>query len=180
MRWSKTGLCGMVAAALIMTGATTSSAAEAPGKPLIAPGGLLDPAYPDADVYIGIPESPDVPPGKACEIGARYVELVNAGKYAEVAALYADDATFLEPMRPNLHGRKQIDEFYTKRIGAMAPQVMAVSWFGNETECLVDLALQTKIDGADRWVLVSVDHFIVGADGKIKSMTAFARPQRGE
>ena len=167
-------LLGALAAALTMPAATTAQPA-----PLVAPGGLLDPAYPDADVYIGNPAVPAVPPGKACEVARRYVELVNAGKYAEVAALYADDATFLEPMRPNLQGRAQIDEFYTKRIGGMQPQVRAVAWFGNETECVVDLALQVKLDGVDRWVLVSVDHFIVGPDGRIASMTAFARPQRG-
>jgi hypothetical protein len=171
MRWADR-LKSVTMALVIM------SAGMAEAAPLVAPGGLLDPAFPDADVYIGKPESPPVPPGKACEVAARYVELVNAGKYAEVAGLYADDASFLEPMRPNLQGRQQIDEFYTKRIGSMAPEVMAVAWFGNETECIVDLALKTTIGGEDRWVLVSVDHFIVGADGKIRSMTAFARPTR--
>lgn len=177
MRWLNGGSKGFLAAALALV---ATGAAMADTKPLVAPGGLLDPAFPDADVYIGRPESPPVPPGKACEVAARYVELVNAGKYAEVAGLYADDASFLEPMRPNLQGREQIDEFYTKRIGAMQPEVMAVAWFGNETECVVDLALKTKIGDEDRWVLVSVDHFIVGADGRIASMTAFARPQRSE
>lgn len=162
-------------AALMVASAPAVAAASGP---LIAPGGLLDPAFPDADVYIGRPESPPVPPGKACEVAARYVDLVNAGKYADVAALFADDATFLEPMRPNLQGREQIDAFYTKRIGAMQPEVMAVAWFGSETECVVDLALRTKMGEGDRWVLVSVDHFIIGPDGRIKSMTAFARPAR--
>ncbi len=143
------------------------------------PGGLLDPAFPNADVYLDEPADPAPPPGRACALARRYVDLVNAGKYAEVAALYADDATFLEPMRPNLHGRAQIDEFYTKRIGSMAPQVRAVKYFGNEEECMVELALHTEIGGRKRWVLVSMDHFILNAEGKVKSMTAFARPLRG-
>jgi hypothetical protein len=147
--------------------------------PLVVAGGHLDPAFPDADVYIGTPATPAVPPGRACAVAQRYVELVNAGKYAEVAALYADDATFLEPMRPTLKGRAQIDEFYTKRIGGMAPQVMGVSYFGDDRECMVELALQTQIAGQPRWVLVSIDHFILGDDGRIKSMAAFARPMRG-
>lgn len=173
MAWLKGIVWKMSGAALMLA---ASGVAMAKAEPLIAPGGLLDPAFPDADVYIGIPESPPPPPGKACQVAARYVELVNAGKYADVAALYADDATFLEPMRPNLKGREQIDEFYIKRIGGMQPQVRAVAWFGNETECVVDLAVQQKIGGEDRWVLISVDHFIVGPDGKVKSMTAFSRP----
>jgi SnoaL-like domain len=165
--------------------ATTLLALLTPGtamaleSPMIVAGGQLDPAFPDADVYIGIPAAPTIPPGRACALAARYVELVNAGKYLEVAALFADDATFLEPMRPNLHGRQQIDEFYTKRIGGMAPQVMGVSYFGNDSECMVELALHTEIAGQKRWVLVSIDHFILGADGKVKTMAAFARPVRG-
>ena len=148
-------------------------------SPMIVAGGQLDPAFPSADVYIGTPAAPAIPPGPACAMAQRYVELVNAGKYAEVAALYADDATFLEPMRPTLQGRAQIDEFYIKRIGGMAPQIMAVSYFGDESECMVELALRSDIAGQLRWVLVSIDHFILGADGKIKSMIAFARPVRG-
>jgi steroid delta-isomerase len=148
-------------------------------SPMIVAGGQLDPAFADADVYIGTPAVPAVPPGRACALAARYVDLVNAGKYAEVAALYADDATFLEPMRPTLHGRQEIDAFYTKRIGGMAPQIRAVSYFGDDSECMVELALHAQIAGQMRWVLVSIDHFILGADGKVKSMTAFARPARG-
>ena len=138
--------------------------------PMIVAGGQLDPAFADADVYLGTPAEPAVPPGRACALAARYVELVNAGKYAEVAALYADDATFLEPMRPTLHGRAQIDAFYTKRIGGMAPQIRAVSYFGDDSECMVELALHAEIAGQKRWVLVSIDHFILGADGKVASM----------
>ena len=145
---------------------------------MIIAGGQLDPAFPDADVYLGTPTTPVVPPGRACALAQRYVALVNAGKYLEVAVLFADDATFLEPMRPTLHGRAQIDAFYTRRIGAMAPQVMGVSYFGNDSECMVELALQVEIGGHKRWVLVSIDHFILGEGGKVKSMTAFARPVR--
>ena len=148
-------------------------------RPMIIPGGQLDPAFPDADVYIGTPATPHRRRAAPVRWRARYVELVNAGKYAEVAHSIADDATFLEPMRPTLHGRAQIDEFYTKRIGGMAPQVMAVTYFGDDRECMVELALHTEIAGQQRWVLVSIDHFILGEDGKVKSMTAFARPVRG-
>jgi SnoaL-like domain len=162
---------------------TTGAAMAAPSPMVIAamiiPGGQLDPAFPNADVYIGPPEPAKLPPGRACALAHHYVELVNAGKYLEVAALFADDATFLEPMRPTLHGRAEIDAFYTRRIGAMAPQVMGVSYFGNDSECMVELALQVDMAGQKRWVLVSVDHFILGDDGKVKSMTAFARPVRG-
>ncbi|MCX7864517.1 MAG: nuclear transport factor 2 family protein [Novosphingobium sp.] len=171
MTWMKGVMSGLGAVMLL-------SAVAAEASPMIAPGGLLDPAFADADVYIGKPESPPPPSGKACRIAARYVELVNAGSYAEVAALFAENATLLEPMRLSLQGRRQIEDFYVRRIGSMAPEVMAVAWFGNETECIVELARKSSIKGQERWVLVAADHFIIGPDGRIRSMTAFTRPPR--
>jgi len=171
-----TALVRIAAALLTLTAPGVTFAMDVP---MIIAGGQLDPAFPNADVYIGTPATPSVPPGRACALAQHYVELVNAGKYLEVAALFADDATFLEPMRPTLHGRAEIDAFYTKRIGAMAPQVMGVSYFGNDSECMVELALQTVIGGEKRWVLVSIDHFILNDEGKVRSMAAFARPVRG-
>ena len=166
------------ALALVAAMLLAPTGAQAIEPPMLVSGGQLDPAFPGADVYIGTPASPAVPATPACAMAERYVTLINAGKYAEVAALYADTATFLEPMRPTLRGRAEIDAFYTSRIGAMAPKIAATSYLGNEAECVVALALQTTIAGQPRWVMVSVDHFIIGADGKIASMTAYARPAR--
>ncbi|MDE2303583.1 MAG: nuclear transport factor 2 family protein [Sphingomonadales bacterium] len=146
--------------------------------PMAITGGALDPAWPDADVFLGIPPEPRVPPGRACAVAARYVRLVNAGEYAAVAALYADDATFLDPMRPNLHGRAEIDAFYTRQIGAMKPRIRAVTYLGNASECMVELAREVMLDSKPRTVLVSVDHFVVRRDGRISAMVAFARPVR--
>ena len=143
-------LAPLIAAALLTLTLPGAALALEPSMiigAMIIPGGQLDPAFPNADVYLDTPATPTVPPGRACALAQHYVELVNAGKYLEVAVLFADDATFLEPMRPNLHGRAEIDAFYTKRIGAMAPQVMGVSYFGNDSECMVELALQTEIAG---------------------------------
>jgi hypothetical protein len=165
-----------IALAAAMLLAPTGAMAIEP--PMLVSGGQLDSAFPGADVYIGTPSSPAVPATPACAVAERYVALINAGKYAEVAALYADTAAFLEPMRPTLRGRAEIDAFYTSRIGAMAPKIAATSYLGNDAECVVALALQTAIAGQQRWVMVSVDHFIIGADGKIASMTAYARPTR--
>ena len=147
--------------------------------PMAIAGGALDPAWPDADVYLATPPEPRVPPGPACAVAARYVHLINAGEYASVAALYADDATFLEPMRPNLHGRAEIDAFYTRQIGTMKPRIRAVTYLGNARECMVELAREVMLEGKPRTVLVSVDHFVVGRNGRIAAMVAFARPPRG-
>jgi hypothetical protein len=155
------------------------------GTPAIAgegdlrvPGGRLDPAFPDADVYIDAPTAAKPPPGAGCEVAARYVQMINAGDFSGVAGLYADDATFLEPMRPTLRGRKQIDDFYTKRIGSLKPSLVAVSYLGHDRECFVTLTRQVEIEGRQRYVMVSADLFEVDGRGKIVSMVAFARPPR--
>jgi hypothetical protein len=157
--------------AILMTGGTAMAA------PMTIAGGTLDPAFADIDVYLEKPPSAPVPPGRACQIAARYVELINAGNYLGAAALYHDDATFLEPMRPNLKGRAQIDEFYTKYIGGMKPHVIAVAYTGDDHQCMVALANRFVKDGKERYALASVDHFILRADGKVDSMVAFARPR---
>jgi hypothetical protein len=146
--------------------------------PMTIAGGALDPAWPDADVYLDLPPAPKLPRGPACALAARYVRLINAGEYAKVAALYADDASFLEPMRPSLHGRAEIDAFYQHQIGGMKPHIRAVAYLGNARECMVELAREVTLDGKPRIVLVSVDHFVLGRDGRVAAMIAFARPAR--
>jgi hypothetical protein len=165
----KRGLAVM-AAALILGG-------QALAAPMTIAGGTLDPAFANMDVYLETPPSAPVPPGKACQVAARYVELINSGDYLGAAALYHDDATFLEPMRPSLKGREQIDGFYTKTIGPMKPHVIAVAYTGNDRECMVALANRMMHEGKARYHLASVDHFILRDDGKIDSMVAFARPR---
>src|SRR5262249_10798838 len=107
--------------------------------PMTIAGGDLDPAFPDADIYIGPPKTATPPPRRACAVAARYVELVNAGEYAAVAALFADDATFLEPLRPTLRGHAEIEQFYVGKIGSMKPHIIPVSYHGDERECMVEL-----------------------------------------
>lgn len=158
-------------AALTMTGGTTMAA------PYIIPGGALDPAFDKADIYLETPPAAPVPPGKACQVAARYVELINGGDYLGAAALYHDDATFAEPMRPNLKGRKQIDDFYTRYIGGMKPHIIPVAYTGDDHQCMVALSNQVMIDGKPRYALASVDLFTLRADGKVDSMVAFGRPR---
>lgn len=60
----------------------------------------------------------------------------------------------------------------------MRPQITAVAYFGDEVDCMVELATLKPVDGAPRWVLVSVDHFTMAANGKVARMVAFARAPR--
>ena len=48
-----------------------AGAAMTTERPMIIPGGQLDPAFPNADVYVGTPDHPAPPPGRACALAAR-------------------------------------------------------------------------------------------------------------
>jgi len=174
------GGLGRLATVLSALVTLLSSQVAAAEGPMIIPGGQLDRAYPKADIYLETPHEPSIPPGAACQVAKRYVDLVNAGKYAEIAELYADDATFLEPVRPSLQGKQAIRDFYTRRIGSFQPEVTPVAFIGNDVECVMELAMKMEIDGRPRWLLVSVDHFVLDGDGDVKLMVVFSRPPTEE
>ena len=54
--------------------------------------------------------------------------------------------------------------------------IAPVAFVGNESECMMELAMEMPVDGRPRWILVSVDHFVLDDDGKVKLMVVFARP----
>ena len=175
MNWRfglRAALRAIVVAGLILMASSWAGADES----LVAPGGRLDPAYPDAEIYLEVPGVPSIPEGAACRVAKRYVDLVNDQQYAELADLYSQDATFLEPVRPGLRGRAAIRDFYARRIGSFQPKVTPVAFVGNESECMMELAMEMPVDGRPRWILVSVDHFVLDDDGKVKLMVVFARP----
>lgn len=147
-------------------------------KAISIPGGQLDPAFPGADVYLAEPESGAVPQTAACDAARRYVERVNAGDADGTSALFADDAVILEPIRRAVRGRAEIAEFYATRLSVMKPHIVAVAYLANGNECMAELANRMEIDGQARFVLVSIDHFILGEDGRFSGMVAFARPPR--
>jgi hypothetical protein len=86
----------------------------------------------------------------------------------------------LEPTRQTIRGIAQIRAFYAGRIGALKPQLVAVAYLGNNSDCMVELAARRDVQGQQRYALVSIDHFSVGRDGKVVRMVAFARPPRTE
>lgn len=154
------------------------SPAQAIERGMVIAGGELDPAFPGAEVYLSVPVLATPPPGKACALAARYVALVTAGKADEVAGLYSDDAIILEPSRQNLRGIEEVRSFYRTRLATMQPQVAAVAYTGDDRDCMVELVAKRQLQGQTRYVLVSVDHFTVGDDGKAIRMVAFPRPPR--
>lgn len=163
-------------ARLLLAIAASTFSALASAAPVTIAGGDLDPGQPRADVYLATPPSAQPPAGAACALAKTYVDYVRAGRFAEMAGLFTPDAALLEPTRQNVRGGAAIARFYQTTIGAMRPDLIAVFYLGDQTDCLVELAVRTMIDGAPRYRLASVDHFTVDSSGKAVRMVAFARP----
>lgn len=150
--------------------------AVASAAPVAIAGGDLDPSQSRADVYIATPAPATPPAGPACATAKTYVDYVRAGRFGDMATLFTPDAALLEPTRQNVRGGAAIADFYQHTIGAMRPELIAVFYLGDDTDCMVELAVRGVVDGAPRYHLASMDHFTVDASGKIIRMVAFVRP----
>ena len=161
---------------LLLAIAASAFASLASAAPVTIAGGDLDPNQPRAAVYLATPPAASPSPGPACAVAKTYVDYIRAGRFADMASLFTPDAPLLEPTRQNVRGGAGIAHFYQTTIGAMRPDLIAVFYLGDRTDCMVELAVRTMIDGAPRYRLASVDHFTVDAAGKVVRMIAFPRP----
>lgn len=164
--------CLLAAPPALAASTPQASGAERPSQ---VAGGALDPAARPRDVYLAKPVAAVADPQTACVVAERYVSLVNAGRYAQVPQLFAVDAVLMEPGGNSARGHEEINAFYTGRIGSMRPTLVPVAYVGNQTDCMVELAVERQIDGATRYTLTSIDHFTVDATGKATRMVAFSR-----
>jgi hypothetical protein len=164
-----------VAAASVLL-ATPGAAGAAPAA--VVAGGALDPSIASMDVYLAEPIRADAPATRACQAARSYVELADGGRFAEMPELFAENAVVMDPAGRTLQGRSQITDFYEGPIRRMRPRLMAVAYVGDEVDCMVELATLKPVEGRLRWVLVSIDHFTMAADGKVARMVAFARAPR--
>lgn len=155
----------------------SAGALAAPSAPTV-PGGAIDTRVTGAEVYLAKPERAKPPAGRACALAQAYVDHINAGRYRDAADLFAADAILFEPTRRTYRGLAEIRTFYEGQIGKMRPEVVPVSYLGDDRDCMVELATRTDIGGEQRYALVSIDHFTLDANGKAARMIAFARPPR--
>lgn len=138
-------------------------------------GGDLDRSVPGADVYLAVPRAAAVPPGKACQIAKRYVDLVNDGASVQIAELFEADAVLLDQIGKNAMGQDQIEAYFVA-IGHLSPRIVAVAYTGDDVDCMAAIATEMTIKAQSRWVLTSVDHFTLGSSGKVSRLVAFGRP----
>jgi hypothetical protein len=162
---------------LALTVATSGLACAAVAADSVAiPGGQLDTTISGLDVFIGEPKPADPGTTPACLQAKKYVDTLRAGKYAEMASLFADHATFLDPLRKNVNGHLNIADFYQNTIGPMHLTVVGVAFVGQGSDCILELAVKEKVNGQERYVMGGLDHFTLNAAGKFSRMVVFTRP----
>jgi len=110
----------------------------------------------------------------ACDVSREYVKLINAGQYASVGGLFADDAVYMGPDGKTRHGSKAIGEFYKQLLGNLRPQLRAASFFEQNHDCVMELENRSKKSG--KYALAAVDHFTIDPQGKISRFIVFLRP----
>jgi len=141
-----------------------------------APGGDIDPGPAERiDVFLGTPAQAKGAP--AWQQAQRYIEKVQARDFAGLPDLFTDDAIIFPPLRRKpVVGRAEIEDFYINTVAKVCPHVIAISIFGEGNECFMELATQFDVEGEPRYVLTTIDHFTIAADGRFSRMIVYVRP----
>jgi hypothetical protein len=120
------------------------------------------------------------------DVAARYVELIQAGRYDEVGELWADDAVFQNPVGTVIRGKAAIKAFYTNFLSSITPDVRAARYATDVEAGVCVLELETRMsrgeDGQWRndptapYSLSAIDRFAINAEGKIQHMIVYTAP----
>jgi hypothetical protein len=159
---------------LLIALAAISAPTMAAETSLLAPGGALDPAQRPRDVYLGTPVAAVPDRATACRVADRYIRLINSERFADLPALFAEDAQVFSPTQEIALGRKALGPFYAE-VGKLKPHIIPVAYVGTKTECMVEFAVRARIDGKPRYVLAVIDHFTLNKAGLATRMVAFSR-----
>lgn len=112
---------------------------------------------------------------KIREVVESYVALVADGTAAQVADLYADDATVEDPVGSEVRrGREAILEFYGGLEGLEATTTLHTAKIA-AGEAVFSFTLVTKV-GDQSYTVSPIDHMLFDEDGKITAMRAFWDP----
>jgi hypothetical protein len=133
--------------------------------------------YPDKDVFDAPPPAASAAGKRACQPAQRYVDLMTAERYDEVGKLFSDDAVFVTPTGKVLRGSAEIGAFYAEMMPRFKPRNVPISFIADGDECIMELVTATILDNFAHYRLAAIDHFTVNADGKIRHLTVYLRPQ---
>jgi hypothetical protein len=107
----------------------------------------------------------------ACRAAKRYIDLASARRYKEIGDLFADKVDYVGPDARALSNREDIKKGYfavaeaeTKAGNPPGPRLKSLVPL-NDNECFMEAERFDHVAAAYR--LFSIDHFIVGPDGKV-------------
>ncbi len=107
----------------------------------------------------------------------RYIELINARRYDEIADIFAEDAEFLAPTGRTLRGRESIRAFYGAGLRKISPEKVWIhSSVTEDDRCVIEIAARLPGDPEDARHIV-VDHFTVDEAGLVTRMAVYLRPE---
>ena len=103
----------------------------------------------------------------------RYIDLVNTGRYDQLATLFAPDATFLGPGERELHGRKEITAFYSSFLPTIAPHVRLATFVEDGDVCVYEL--EARVDDQVEYRLGAIDHATFDGDGLVVRFAVYTK-----
>lgn len=106
----------------------------------------------------------------------RYLTAVASGSAAEVATLYAEDATLEDPAGSAIHrGRTAIEEFYKGLEGSQVTTTLHAA-----RVCGLEAAFHFRVvtaTGGQKYIIEPIDVMTFDEAGQITSMRAFWAPE---
>ena len=121
-----------------------------------------------------------------CDVPQRYVALIQAGRYDELAQLFAEDAEFMNPLGDVLRGRNVIGAFYSAFLSDVRPMVRGVRHVWNEKArvCVFELESRMRRQDDGKWIndpdaeysLSAIDRMEINDAGLIQQMTVYTAP----
>jgi steroid delta-isomerase len=111
-------------------------------------------------------------PERIADTVNRYISLLAKGSAADIAELYADDATVEDPVGGEVHiGRQAIRGFYSALLNAEREcELVTLRVAGREAAFYFRLTLKAGNGGM---VIEPIDVMVFGDDGKVTAMKAY-------
>jgi len=134
--------------------------------------------------FAGIPAQADEN-SPACQVGKKYMELVQKADFAAVADLFAPNAEFHAPTGVSFYGAVEIRNFYLNDAAALTNLVVRPQdFFGNDHQCYFEIWTRSSpnkdgiyvLDPNGEFVRGAIDHFTINDEGRVVRFVAHSPP----
>jgi hypothetical protein len=157
-----------VAAMLALAGMPAAAAAPAAVDHFASP-------WPLTDTFEGEPRADHAVPGTSCVTAERYVTMVATHRWTEIGSVFAQDAVFLPPDGPALHGRAAIAAWFAKAPPVAIARPLAFTAAGRQ--CFMEIAGKRVGQADAKWRISAIDHFTMNERNEIVRAIYYFRPQ---